>query len=160
MQVRDFADEEGISPYAADAVDWASANGVINGKPDNRFDPKGAATRAEVAAILMNNAELEDGVQSDIDNPMPKHQDGSDSPSGSKVLKMCIRDSDNNYRQIAVLPFKLGHMCEVQSVPARQQCKRQKESGDNCECSHNLILPGVLLRPVSYTHLVSSILCA
>ena len=100
VQARDFADEEGISPYAADAVDWASANGVINGKPDNRFDPKGAATRAEVAAILMNNAELEDGVQSDIDNPMPKHQDGSDSPSGSKVL-IAYFSATNNTENIA-----------------------------------------------------------
>lgn len=48
----DFADESQISAYAAQAVDWSQANGIINGKPGNLFDPKGSATRAELAAIL------------------------------------------------------------------------------------------------------------
>ena len=34
------------------AVDWARANGVINGKEGNRFDPAGPLTRAQTAAIL------------------------------------------------------------------------------------------------------------
>lgn len=48
----DFADEAAISAYAADAVDWARANGIVNGKENNTFDPQGNATRAEVATIL------------------------------------------------------------------------------------------------------------
>ena len=58
---QDFTDEGGISDYAAQAVDWARANGVVNGKGGNRFDPQGSATRAEVAAILQNFQALEDG---------------------------------------------------------------------------------------------------
>ena len=50
----DFADESDISGYAAQAVDWARENGIISGKPGNRFDPKGHTTRAETAAILQN----------------------------------------------------------------------------------------------------------
>ena len=50
----DFADEKDIAPYAAQAVDWARANRVVNGKPGNLFDPKGSATRAELATILQN----------------------------------------------------------------------------------------------------------
>lgn len=50
----DFADEANISAYAAAAVDWARANGIVNGKEGNRFDPKGNTTRAEMAAILRN----------------------------------------------------------------------------------------------------------
>lgn len=49
-----FADQSAIASYAMDAVDWAHANGIMNGKGENRFDPKGSATRAEVAVILMN----------------------------------------------------------------------------------------------------------
>lgn len=49
-----FSDESAISAYAADAVDWARANGIVNGKENNTFDPQGNATRAEVATILRN----------------------------------------------------------------------------------------------------------
>ena len=34
-------------------MDWARSNGYINGMEGNRFAPKGQATRAQVAAILM-----------------------------------------------------------------------------------------------------------
>lgn len=51
---QDFADENEIAAYAATAVDWARANGIISGLADGRFHPKGMATRAEVAAILQN----------------------------------------------------------------------------------------------------------
>ena len=50
----DFADEADIAPWASTAVDWARANGIINGRDGNRFVPKGNASRAEVAMILMN----------------------------------------------------------------------------------------------------------
>jgi len=50
----DFTDENAISTFASAAVDWARANGIVNGKGENRFDPKGHGTRAEVATVLMN----------------------------------------------------------------------------------------------------------
>lgn len=50
----DFADEEDISDYAIQAVDWARANGVVNGADGNRFLPQNNATRAQVATILRN----------------------------------------------------------------------------------------------------------
>ena len=51
-EAQDFADETAISAYASDAVDWARANGIVNGRENNTFDPQGNATRAEVATIL------------------------------------------------------------------------------------------------------------
>lgn len=48
----DFADEHEIADFAQSAVDWARSNGVINGKPENRFDPKGWLTQAQTAVIL------------------------------------------------------------------------------------------------------------
>ena len=50
----DYADESTIASYAAEAVDWARAYGIINGKDGSLFDPHGIATRAQTAVILMN----------------------------------------------------------------------------------------------------------
>lgn len=50
----EFADADKISAYAKAAVNACRKGGIINGKENNRFDPKGKATRAEVATILMN----------------------------------------------------------------------------------------------------------
>jgi hypothetical protein len=47
-----FADEADISPWATDAVNAMYAAGILNGKPGELFDPKGEATRAEVAAVM------------------------------------------------------------------------------------------------------------
>lgn len=48
----DFADKSAIAAYAATAVKWARAEGIINGETGNRFDPDGNTTRAQAAAIL------------------------------------------------------------------------------------------------------------
>lgn len=49
-----FSDNASISGWARDAVSWANANGIINGKGGGRLDPKGNATRAEVATMIMS----------------------------------------------------------------------------------------------------------
>lgn len=48
----DYADAEQISEYAQEAMSWANAMGLINGRPGGILDPKGSATRCEAAAIL------------------------------------------------------------------------------------------------------------
>ena len=48
-----FSDESAVSAYALDAVRWASAAGILNGMGDGSFAPRGSATRAQLAAILM-----------------------------------------------------------------------------------------------------------
>ena len=53
----DFADESSIAGFAGDAVDWARANGIMDGVSGNRFLPKSNATRAQVAVILSNYLE-------------------------------------------------------------------------------------------------------
>ena len=58
FEAQSFADESTIASYASDAVDWAQANGIMSGKPGNFFDPKGNATRAEVATILSNYMQM------------------------------------------------------------------------------------------------------
>lgn len=53
-ETENFTDESGISSYATEAVDWAKSEGIVNGRDNNRFDPQGNASRAEVAVILFN----------------------------------------------------------------------------------------------------------
>ncbi|MCL1905741.1 MAG: InlB B-repeat-containing protein, partial [Clostridiales bacterium] len=47
-----FNDDADIANYAKDAIERFFEAGIIAGKPGNIFDPKGDATRAEVAAML------------------------------------------------------------------------------------------------------------
>ncbi|MBR0365948.1 MAG: S-layer homology domain-containing protein, partial [Clostridia bacterium] len=48
-----FSDSGSISGYAAESVDYMSANGVINGVGNNRFDPKSSVTREQAIAIAV-----------------------------------------------------------------------------------------------------------
>lgn len=52
-----FADADGISEYAQNALLWAVQNGLVNGKEDGVIDPAGNATRAETATIFQRYLE-------------------------------------------------------------------------------------------------------
>jgi hypothetical protein len=52
-----FADAAQVSSWAKDALVWAVNKGVINGVGNNMLDPRGTATRAQVAQMLMNYLE-------------------------------------------------------------------------------------------------------
>lgn len=52
-----YTDAQSVSSYAVPALQWANAAGVVNGKSGSKLDPKGNATRAEVAAMLMRFCE-------------------------------------------------------------------------------------------------------
>ena len=52
-----FSDAASVSTYAADAMQWAVANGIVNGS-DGKLNPQDNATRAEVASILMRFCEM------------------------------------------------------------------------------------------------------
>ena len=54
MAVREFADSDKISGWAAEAVSWAVSEGLLSGSDGNRLNPTGTATRAQVAQVLMN----------------------------------------------------------------------------------------------------------
>lgn len=49
-----FADADAISDWAKPGVAFASEMGYVKGKGGNLFDPKGGATRAEMAQIFFN----------------------------------------------------------------------------------------------------------
>lgn len=52
-----YDDAQSISSYAIPAIQWACGAGVVTGKSGSKLDPKGSATRAEVAAMLMRFCE-------------------------------------------------------------------------------------------------------
>ena len=52
-----FSDSASVSTYAADAMQWAVANGIVNGS-NGKLNPQNNATRAEVAAILKRFCEM------------------------------------------------------------------------------------------------------
>ncbi|MDD6188607.1 MAG: S-layer homology domain-containing protein [Clostridiales bacterium] len=48
-----FSDASDVSAYAADAVNWAAAVGILNGNPDGTLAPQETATRAQAAKMLV-----------------------------------------------------------------------------------------------------------
>ena len=52
-----FTDSPQISGYAKDAMAWAVGKGLINGMGNGIVAPKGTATRAQVAQILLNRTQ-------------------------------------------------------------------------------------------------------
>jgi len=48
-----FPDKANVSSYAASAMQWATAKGLINGS-DGYLLPGGTASRAQVAQIILN----------------------------------------------------------------------------------------------------------
>ena len=48
----EYADSESVSDWAHDAMSWAVAEGLINGKPDKLLAPQDTITRAEVATVI------------------------------------------------------------------------------------------------------------
>lgn len=52
-----FADAPEISEWAKDGMSWMVAEGILQGVKGNKLDPKGKATRAEIAVIMQRFAE-------------------------------------------------------------------------------------------------------
>lgn len=48
-----FSDAAQSSDWALTAMQWAVGEGILSGRPNGTLDPKGLATRAEVAAMFM-----------------------------------------------------------------------------------------------------------
>lgn len=51
LNYKDYAD---VSGYAGGPMQWALKNSIISGKERNLLDPKGVASRAEIAQIIRN----------------------------------------------------------------------------------------------------------
>ncbi|MBQ2094824.1 MAG: S-layer homology domain-containing protein, partial [Firmicutes bacterium] len=51
-----YADAAKVHDYAKAALLWAKEEGILSGKPGNKVDPLGTATRAEIAAVFSSFA--------------------------------------------------------------------------------------------------------
>jgi uncharacterized repeat protein (TIGR02543 family) len=47
-----YQDAASVSAYAKEALQWATANGIVSGKENNTLDPKGNAKRCEAAKMI------------------------------------------------------------------------------------------------------------
>lgn len=54
-----FADTAQVSPFATEALQWATAMGIINGMGDGRLAPKGTSTRAQAAKVILSYQRLD-----------------------------------------------------------------------------------------------------
>lgn len=68
----EFSDRDKISEYARHAMEWAVTHNILGGS-DGKLNPKGTATRAQVAQILYSSRELlktggNDGSEPDDDD--------------------------------------------------------------------------------------------
>ena len=52
-----FTDADKVAPYAADAMNWAVAEGIMNGVTATTLEPAATATRAQICAIVMRYLE-------------------------------------------------------------------------------------------------------
>ena len=57
MSVQEYVDANEISRYAVPAMQWANSEGIITGTSSTMLSPKGSATRAQLAVILMRFCE-------------------------------------------------------------------------------------------------------
>ncbi len=58
-----FADGGMISGWAGEAIATAAKHGILNGYPDNTFQPQGSATRAEAVTAIVNALTMPHGVE-------------------------------------------------------------------------------------------------
>lgn len=54
-----FTDTEQVSDWAEDAMAWAVNNGIIEGRGSGALEPRGKASRAETATMIMRYLELD-----------------------------------------------------------------------------------------------------
>ncbi|MCL2151925.1 MAG: InlB B-repeat-containing protein, partial [Oscillospiraceae bacterium] len=67
LGTREFADGDKISEYARTAVDKIVMQGIMEGRPNNIFDPVGNATRSEFAAVIQRYLDSLSGVLPEVE---------------------------------------------------------------------------------------------
>lgn len=80
-----YADESSINPKYLNAVNLLSNNGLLAGRGDNKFEPAGALTRAEAAAMAARLMDVADKAGTttpeDPDEEQPPVEDPAEDPS-------------------------------------------------------------------------------
>lgn len=105
-----FNDRGQVAAYAVNGFSWAVSNKVVSGTSNTTLSPRGTATRAQVAVILIRYLENVEGVQfPDVDgsvqpaDPTPTKPDASNSQNSdgttnaAYVNSLCDVGKNNDY---------------------------------------------------------------
>ena len=105
-----FNDRGQVAAYAVNGFSWAVSNKVVSGTSNTTLSPRGTATRAQVAVILIRYLENVEGVQfPDVDGstqpvePTPSKPDVSNSQNSdgttnaAYVNSLCDVGKSNDY---------------------------------------------------------------
>ncbi len=80
-ETMNFSDASEVSSYAAAAVDWASANNIVSAASNGTFAPRSNATRAQIAAALMNYTRSANAEQ-----PAPTPEPAPEPAASPRIL--------------------------------------------------------------------------
>lgn len=103
--ITSFSDAAQISSYAESPMSWAVSIGLISGVGNNTLDPKGNATRAQAATILMRYCE----------NVVP--HETSNTPESTYTVTFNL--NYGNEAQYDVKTVKAGETVDKPSNPSR-----------------------------------------
>lgn len=84
--VEPFADIDEVSSWAVEAVERLQRADIVSGKENNIFDPKGDATRAEIAQIILSSRLADITITGEDEKPeeSPEKEEGDKSEDTSK----------------------------------------------------------------------------
>ena len=119
--VDSFKDKVDISQYAVDGMKWAVGHNIVSGTGNNYLEPKGTATRAQVAVMLKAFIENMNYDNYEDDNTTSIADNGSaDNSSTTENNEGCV--TTKNYKTI--FGFAAGHFVNgVQFDPAKYEAK-------------------------------------
>ena len=108
-QGQTFADQDSISTFAVTAVTWARQLNIVGGKSGNRFDPKGNATRAEVATVLMNRDKAAQTEPEPTPTPTPDEAEKAklEVVVGDTVFTATLADTQAAMEFVQMLPMTI-----------------------------------------------------
>ncbi len=100
-----FADQESISPYAQEAVAWARNEGIVSGMADNRFEPEGIATRAQMAAMLCRLLGQVPPAHEYVDNLEEQTMPSLTIKIGNETFNATLLDNSTTRALLELLPL-------------------------------------------------------
>ncbi len=64
--INKFSDNAKVAAWAKDSMNWAVENGVLSGNKNGTLNPRGTATRAELAVMIMNFDKIFNQMAQDV----------------------------------------------------------------------------------------------
>ena len=113
-----FADADMVGSYALTAMKWASAEGLINGS-GSKLDPKGSATRAQVAAILTRFCKQVVDKTSDTKTPATStgtgwHPTPTPNPEPGKMYTVTFDANGSDVENLPAAQYVKAGECAVE----------------------------------------------